>query len=78
MTTETNTTKTKRVPAFYIFENIETDGQHERRLAGAAFAHSKGNGFLIIIDGQRFVSFPPEAKTEAPSADATSTEGESA
>jgi hypothetical protein len=78
MTTETKTTKTKQIPAFYIFESIETEGERERRPAGAAFAHKSGGGFNIVIDGQRFVAFPPKAKTDAPSADATSTEGKGA
>lgn len=80
MTTETKPTKAKQVPAFYIFETIEIEGERERRPAGAAFPHKSGGGFNIVIDGQRFVAFPPKAKTEseAKSSEATLTEGKGA
>jgi hypothetical protein len=78
MTTETKTTKTKQVPAFYIFETIETEGERERRPAGAAFPHKSGGGFNIVIDGQRFVAFPPKGRTNGTAAEATSVEGEGA
>lgn len=65
MTTQNETTKEKQVPAFYIFDTVETDGKKENRRVGAAFAHKKGNGFSILIDGKRYAAFPPKAKPEA-------------
>ena len=71
MTTKNETTKEKQAPAFYIFDTIETDGQKESKRVGAAFKHSKGNGYNVIIDGKRYAAFPPKAKAAA-------TEGEGA
>ncbi len=62
MTTQDQTTKEKQVPAFYIFDTIETDGKKEQKRIGAAFAHKKGNGFNLVIDGKRYAAFPPKAK----------------
>ena len=66
MTTENETPKEKQAPAFYIFDTVETDGQKEYKRIGAAFAHKKGNGFNVIINGKRFAAFPPKPKASAP------------
>ena len=59
-TTENQTTKTKQVPDFYIFEN---GAQGEKgKPAGAAFAHRTGKGFTLLIAGKRYAAFPPKAK----------------
>ena len=64
MTTQTETTtKEKQVPAFYIFDTVETNGKKENKRIGAAFAHKKGNGFNLVINGKRYAAFPPKAKT---------------
>jgi len=63
MTTQTKTTKEKQLPAFYIFDTVESDGKKENKRVGAAFAHSKGNGFNFIINGKRYSAFPPKAQT---------------
>ena len=69
MTTENQTTTTKQVPAFYIFDTVETfGGKKENRRVGAAFAHKKGNGFNLVINGKRYAAFPPKAKTAAETA----------
>ncbi len=60
-TTENQTTKTKQVPDFYIFENAG-NGEKGGKPAGAAFAHKKGNGFTLLIAGKRYAAFPPKAK----------------
>ena len=71
MTTKNETTKEKQAPAFYIFDTVETDSQKESKRVGAAFKHSKGNGYNVIINGKRFAAFPPKTKPAA-------TEGEGA
>jgi hypothetical protein len=63
MTTSNETTKERQVPAFYIFDTVEIDGKSENKRVGAAFAHKKGKGFNLIIDGKRYSAFPPRAKT---------------
>ena len=69
MTTQTETTtKEKQVPAFYIFDTVETNGKKENKRIGAAFAHKKGNGFNLVINGKRYAAFPPKAKTAAATA----------
>lgn len=62
MTTENETTEKRQAPAFYIFQQGE--GKELKRV-GAAFKHSKGNGFNVVIDGKRFAAFPPKVKTAA-------------
>lgn len=62
MTTENQTTKEKQLPAFYIFETVETDGRKDNKRIGAAFAHRKGNGYNLLINGKRYAAFPPKAK----------------
>ena len=62
MTTENETTKEKQAPAFYIFETVEIDGKKENKRIGAAFAHKKGSGFNILINGKRYSAFPPKPK----------------
>ena len=59
-TTETTTTKAKQAPAFYIFSQSQ-DGKNQR--IGAAFRHSKGNGFNVLIGNTRYVAFPPKAQS---------------
>jgi hypothetical protein len=68
-TTETQTTKAKQVPDFYIFEN-GADGTKGGKPVGAAFVHKKGNGFTMLIGGKRYAAFPPKAKTAAQPAQA--------
>lgn len=65
MTTQTETTKDKPIPAFYIFDTVETDGKKENKRVGAAFAHKKGTGFNFLINGKRYAAFPPKPKTAA-------------
>lgn len=55
MTTETQTTK--ELPAFYIFVR-DADGQSTR--VGTAFHRRPGVGINILIDGNRYVGFPPK------------------
>ena len=69
-TTET-TTKTKQVPDFYIFENAG-EGQQGGKPVGAGFAHKKGKGVTLLINGKRYAAFPPKAKAAA---EATQGEG---
>ncbi len=76
MTTQTETTKEKQLPAFYIFDTVESGGKKENKRVGAAFAHSKGNGFNVIINGKRYSAFPPKAKPAGqPAQPATTGEG---
>ena len=70
MTTQTETTKEKQIPAFYIFDTVETNGQKENKRVGAAFAHKKGNGYSFLINGKRYAAFPPKVKTAAQPAQA--------
>lgn len=62
MTTQTETTKEKQIPAFYIFDTVESDGKKENKRVGAAFAHKKGNGFTFLVAGKRYAAFPPKPK----------------
>ena len=84
MTTQTETTKEKQIPAFYIFDTVESGGKKENKRVGAAFAHKKGTGFTFLIAGKRYAAFPPKAKTAAqpaqvePSVQPEATEGEGA
>ena len=66
-TTENQTTKTKQIPSFYIFENA-ADGQKAGKPVGAAFAHKNGKGVTLLINGKRYSAFPPKAKTAEPAA----------
>lgn len=72
-TTENQTTKTKQIPDFYIFENAAV-GQQRGKPVGAAFAHKNGKGVTLLISGKRYAAFPPKAKTAQPE----TTEGKSA
>lgn len=56
-------TKTKQKPDFYIFSK---DASGETKNIGAAFKHAKGGGYNIVIGKDRFVAFPPKAKTPVP------------
>lgn len=78
MTTPTETTKEKQIPAFYIFDTVESDGKKENKRVGAAFAHKKGNGYSFLINGKRYAAFPPKAKTTAEIVQPEATEGEGA
>jgi hypothetical protein len=69
MTTENETTQPKQKPAFYLFATVEIDGKKENKRIGAAFAHKKGNGMNVVIDGKRYAAFPPKAQHDT-SADA--------
>jgi len=71
MTTQTETTKEKQVPSFYIFAN-GADGKKGPPV-GAAFAHKKGSGYSLIVNGTRYAAFPPKAKTAAATATADAT-----
>ena len=65
MTTPTEPTKEKQIPAFYIFDTVESDGKKENKRVGAAFAHKKGTGYSFLINGKRYPAFPPKAKPAA-------------
>ena len=65
MTKENEPVKVKEVPAFYIFEQIEKDGEKQSLPVGAAFPHKKGNGLTLLIDGKRLAAFPPKRLTES-------------
>ena len=62
-TTENQTTKTKQIPSFYIFDEAAPKGG---KPAGAAFAHKKGKGLTLLINGKRYAAYPPKAKTAEP------------
>ena len=72
-TTETQTTKTKQIPSYYIFENA-ADGQPGKPV-GAAFAHKNGKGVTLLINGKRYAAFPPKAKTAEPAPATTEEKG---
>ncbi|MEP6936176.1 MAG: hypothetical protein ABI988_19915 [Nitrospirota bacterium] len=55
-TTANETTKTKQIPNFYIFENA-ADGQKSGKPVGAAFAHKKGKGLTLLISGKRYAAY---------------------
>ena len=68
MTTQTETTKEKQVPSFYIFEN-GPDKAKGGKPVGAAFSHKKGNGFTILVAGKRYAAFPPKTKAAGEAAE---------
>ena len=78
MTTQTETTKEKQIPAFYIFDTVESDGKKENKRVGAAFAHKKGNGFTFLVAGKRYAAFPPKPKAAAATVQPEATQGEGA
>ena len=78
MTTQTETTKEKQIPAFYIFDTVESNGKKENKRVGAAFAHKKGNGYSFLINGKRYAAFPPKAKTAAATVQLEASEGKGA
>ena len=78
MTTQTETTKEKQIPAFYIFDTVEADGKKENKRVGAAFAHKKGNGYSFLINGKRYAAFPPKPKTAAAPSAPETTQGKGA
>ena len=78
MTTQTETTKDKQIPAFYIFDTVESGGKKENKRVGAAFAHKKGTGYSFLINGKRYAAFPPRVKTAAASVQPEATEGKGA
>ena len=75
-TTANETTKTKQIPSFYIFDETAPKGG---KPAGAAFAHKSGKGLTLLINGKRYAAFPPKAKTAEPAAaEPATTEGKGA
>jgi hypothetical protein len=60
-TTENQTTKPKRIPDFYIFEDVPF-AQANGQPTGVVFKHKKGEGFTILAGGRRYSAFPPKAK----------------
>ena len=78
MTTQTETTKERQIPAFYIFDTVESGGKKENKRVGAAFAHKKGTGLSFLINGKRYAAFPPKAKTAAATVQPEATEGKGA
>jgi len=78
MTTQTETTKEKQIPAFYIFDTVESSGKKESKRVGAAFAHKKGTGYSFLINGKRYATFPPKVKTAAETVQPEATEGKGA
>ena len=77
MTTPTEPTREKQIPAFYIFDTVESNGKKENKRVGAAFAHKKGTGYSFLINGKRYAAFPPKLKTAAETVQ-PATEGEGA
>ena len=63
-TTETQNAKPKKTPDLYVFVDAGKE-QQGGKPAGAVFVHKKGNGFTILIDGKRYLAFPPK-KTAQP------------
>jgi hypothetical protein len=78
MTTQTETTKEKQIPAFYIFDTVESGGKKENKRVGAAFAHKKGTGYSFLINGKRYAAFPPKAKTASDTVQPQATTGKRA
>jgi hypothetical protein len=78
MTAQTETTKEKQIPAFYIFDTIESGGKKENKRVGAAFAHKKGTGYSFLINGKRYAAFPPKVKTPTETVQPQATEGKGA
>ncbi|HEV2349293.1 MAG TPA: hypothetical protein VG028_05535 [Terriglobia bacterium] len=78
MTPQTETTKEKQIPAFYIFDTLESDGKKENKRVGAAFAHKKGTGYSFLINGKRYAAFPPKPKAVAATVQPEATEGKGA
>lgn len=63
--TETADAKKQKKPADrYIFDG---DGK-EKKIVGAVYFHSKGNGMNILIGGKRYSAFAPKAKSAQPEA----------
>ena len=77
MTTQTETTTEKQMPAFYIFDTVENEGKKESVRVGAAFAHRKGRGYSLVMNGKRYAAFPPKAQAPAEPAQ-PATEGKGA
>jgi hypothetical protein len=51
----------KEKPAFCIFKKDEAGNS---QLVGSIYPHKKGSGCNIIINGERFVAFPPNPNTK--------------
>jgi len=51
--------KPKQAPDFYVFQ-AGSAGRVDQ-LAGVAFVHRSGHGLALMIDGKRYVAFPPKA-----------------
>ncbi len=78
MTTQSETAKEKQIPAFYIFDTVETGGKKENKRVGAAFAHKKGTGYSFLINGKRYAAFPPKVKTTTATVQPEATKGKGA
>ncbi len=77
-TTENETTKTKQILSYYIFEDA-AEGQTSGKPVGTAFAHKKAMGLTLLINGKRYKAYPPKAKTAEPAAaEPATTEGKGA
>lgn len=60
-TTENKETKKAKKPAdMYLFEQ-GADGK-ENKIVGSIYRHTKGNGFSVLMNGKRYMAFPPKAK----------------
>jgi hypothetical protein len=80
MTNETATTTTdkpKQKPNYYIFAQV-AKGQELGKPVGVGYAHGKGKGVNLLVNGQRLVIFPAKIKTEAAVADVAPAEGKGA
>ncbi len=62
-TTESQTAKPKKIPDLYVFVDPGKE-QQGGKPAGAVFAHKKGHGFTILIDGKRYLAYPPKKKAQ--------------
>ena len=78
MTTQTETTKEKQIPAFYIFDTVDSGGKKKSKRVGAAFAHKKGTGYSFLINGKRYAAFPPKVKTAIETVQPEATQGKGA
>lgn len=78
MTNETaKTTTDKPKPNYYIFAQV-AKGQELGKPVGVGYAHGKGKGINLLVDGKRLVIFPARIKTEAAAAVVAPAEGKGA
>lgn len=76
-TEKTTTDKSKQKPDYYIFAQV-AKGQELGKPAGVGYAHGKGKGINLLVDGKRLVIFPAKIKTQAAVADVAPAEGKGA